>query len=189
MSNVGKPSFSSRTTFSKNALKLAVAHVPDTTFTVGLLSNSASFTPPKQLHSGLAKELPGSKQSTPYSSSVDAEIHHTGPRQNENGRRALCGCNHACNLWHVEHPLAYEPIAYGQQGWRAHPRQVFFGFNELRCVGRYATLGVSFLKRLDLFSSQQELRNITKLTPIQQCPCHSDVSQLGSGAGQSGAQA
>ena len=31
--------------------------------------------------------------------------------------------------------------------------------------------------------------NITKLTPIQQCPCHSDVSQLGSRAGQSGAQA
>ena len=27
--------------------------------------------------------------------------------------------------------------------------------------------------------------NMTKLTPIQQCPCHSDVSQLGSGAGQS----
>ncbi len=45
--------------------------------------------------------------------------------------------------------------------------------------------------RLDLFSSQleQELTSRRALTPIQQCPCHSDVSQLGSGAGQSGAQA
>ena len=54
-----------------------------------------------------------------------------------------------------------------------------------RALGRL--LSHFFFKVGFIFKSTRT--NITKLTSTQQCPCHSDVSQLGSGAGQSESQA
>ncbi len=68
-------------------------------------------------------------------------------------------------------------------------KSVVFGSDNSRVSNFWPGRFQNFFQNKFGFIFKSTRTNITKLTPIQQCPCHSDVSQLGSGAGQSGAQA
>jgi hypothetical protein len=80
------------------------------------------------------------------------------------------------------------PVSAGP-GSGVRPPPSHRGWSSSSSVCLHCVLCTCVCQCIGEFIFKSTRTNITKLTPNQQCPCHSDVSQLGSGAGQRGSQA